>query len=120
MILLENFLKSKKAQKVLEAEAKAIFASSRKIDSNFSKCVDLIINCKGTVVISGIGKSGIIGQKISSTLASVGIPSFYVDAASCSHVDFVKISSNDILILISFVFFCFLDVLNFLEILNYH
>ena len=49
-----------------------------------------------------VGKSGIIGQKISSTLASVGIPSFYVDAASCSHGDLGKISSNDVLILISF------------------
>ena len=53
-------------------------------------------------VISGIGKSGIIGKKISSTLASVGIPSFFVDAAACSHGDLGQISSNDVLILISF------------------
>ena len=68
-----------------------------------NKVVEAISNCKnGKVIISGIGKSGIIGQKISSTLASVGIPSFYVDAASCSHGDLGKIRSNDVLILISF------------------
>ena len=73
------------------------------MNQSFNDVVDAIINCKnGKVIISGIGKSGIIGQKISSTLASVGIPSFYVDAASCSHGDLGKISSNDVLILISF------------------
>ena len=91
----------KEAQKVLEAEAKAIFASSRKIDSNFSKCVDLIINCEGTVVISGIGKSGNIGRKITSTLASLGTPSIFLHTSDAFHGDLGILRSNDLLILIS-------------------
>tara|TARA_B100001173_G_scaffold308174_1_gene317976 strand:- start:301 stop:1281 length:981 start_codon:yes stop_codon:yes gene_type:complete len=91
------------AKDVIEAEIKSLKKLKLNINQSFNKVVEAIINCKsGKVVISGIGKSGIIGQKISSTLASVGIPSFYVDAASCSHGDLGKISSNDVLILISF------------------
>jgi len=91
------------ARDVIEAEIKSLKKLKLSINQSFNKVVEAIINCKnGKVIISGIGKSGIIGQKISSTLASVGIPSFYVDAASCSHGDLGKISSNDVLILISF------------------
>ena len=89
------------AQRVLEAEAKAIFASSRKIDSNFSKSVDLIINCKGTVVISGIGKSGNIGKKITSTFASLGTPSIFLHASDAFHGDLGVLRKNDLLMLIS-------------------
>ncbi len=91
------------AKDVIEEEIKSLKKLKLSINQSFNDVVDAIINCKnGKVIISGIGKSGIIGQKISSTLASVGIPSFYVDAASCSHGDLGKISSNDVLILISF------------------
>ena len=91
------------AKEVIEAEIKSLKKLKLSINQSFNKVVEAIINCKnGKVIISGIGKSGIVGQKISSTLASVGIPSFYVDAASCSHGDLGKISSNDVLILISF------------------
>ena len=91
------------AKEVIEAEIKSLKKLKLNINQSFNNVVEAIINCKnGKVIISGIGKSGIIGQKISSTLASVGIPSFYVDAASCSHGDLGKISSNDVLILISF------------------
>ena len=66
------------------------------------KAIEKILSCKkGKVILSGVGKSGIIAKKISSTLASVGTPSFFVDASSCSHGDLGQISSNDILILIS-------------------
>ena len=72
------------------------------LDINFNKAVEKILNCKkGKVILSGVGKSGIIAKKIASTLASVGTPSFFVDASSCSHGDLGQISSNDILILIS-------------------
>ena len=91
----------KEAQRVLEAEAKAIFASSKKIDLNFSKCVDLIIDCKGTVVISGIGKSGNIGRKITSTLASLGTPSIFLHTSDAFHGDLGILRKDDLLILIS-------------------
>ena len=88
------------AKDVIETEIRSLKKLKLNINQSFNKAVEAIINCKnGKVIISGIGKSGIIGKKISSTLASVGIPSFYVDAASCSHGDLGKISSNDILIL---------------------
>ena len=91
----------KEAQRVLEAEAKAISASSRKIGLNFSKCVDLIIDCKGTVVISGIGKSGNIGRKITSTLASLGTPSIFLHTSDAFHGDLGILRKDDLLICIS-------------------
>ena len=91
----------KEAQRVLEAEAKAIFASSKKIDLNFSKSVDLIINCKGTIVISGIGKSGNIAKKITSTLASLGTPSIFLHTSDAFHGDLGVLRNEDVLILIS-------------------
>ena len=91
------------AKEVIETEIKSLKKLKTSINNSFNKAVRALINCKnGKVVISGIGKSGIIGKKISSTLASVGIPSFFVDAAACSHGDLGQISSNDVLILISF------------------
>jgi len=91
----------KEAQRVLEAEAKAIFASSKKISLNFSKCIDLIIDCKGTVVISGIGKSGHIGKKITSTLASLGTPSIFLHTSDAFHGDLGILRRDDLLICIS-------------------
>jgi arabinose-5-phosphate isomerase len=90
------------AKKVIQTEIESLQALKNKIDKNFVKVVETILNCKnGKVIISGVGKSGIIAKKISSTLSSVGTPSFFVDANSCSHGDMGQISSGDILILIS-------------------
>ena len=91
----------KEAQRVVEAEARAIFASSKKISLNFSKCIDLIIDCKGTVVISGIGKSGNIGKKITSTLASLGTPSIFLHTSDAFHGDLGILRRDDLLICIS-------------------
>ena len=72
------------------------------VRTSFEKAVRAILNCKnGKIVISGAGKSGIIGRKISSTFSSIGIPSFFVDAGACSHGELGVISYNDIVILIS-------------------
>ena len=91
------------AKEVIETEIKALTSLKKSINNSFNKVVEKIINCKnGKIIISGVGKSGIIGKKISSTFSSVGISSFFVDAAACSHGDLGQISSNDILILISF------------------
>tara|TARA_X000000368_G_scaffold207213_1_gene163582 strand:- start:676 stop:1653 length:978 start_codon:yes stop_codon:yes gene_type:complete len=91
------------AKEVIETEIKSLSRLKKSINNSFNKVVEKIINCKnGKIIISGIGKSGIIGKKISSTFSSVGISSFFVDAAACSHGDLGQISSNDILILISF------------------
>ena len=93
---------TKVAKEVIETEIQSLKKLKKNIKSSFNKAVQAILNCKkGKVIISGVGKSGIIAKKIASTLSSVGTPSFFVDASSCSHGDLGQISSNDVLILIS-------------------
>ena len=95
-----NFTKT--AKEVIETEIQSLKKLKKNINNSFNKSVQAIINCKkGKVIISGVGKSGIIAKKIASTLSSVGTPSFFVDASACSHGDLGQISSNDVLILIS-------------------
>ena len=95
-----NFTKI--AKEVIETEIQSLKKLKKNIKNSFNKAVQAILNCKkGKVIISGVGKSGIIAKKIASTLSSVGTPSFFVDASSCSHGDLGQISSNDVLILIS-------------------
>ena len=90
------------AQEVILSEIKSLQKLKFSIDKSFNEVIEAIINCKkGKVILSGVGKSGIIARKISSTLSSVGTPSFFVDPSSCSHGDMGQISSNDVLILIS-------------------
>tara|TARA_B100001564_G_scaffold129333_1_gene108156 strand:- start:6200 stop:7180 length:981 start_codon:yes stop_codon:yes gene_type:complete len=90
------------AKDVINTEIASLNKLKNSLDTNFKKTVEKILDCKkGKVILSGVGKSGIIAKKISSTLASVGTPSFFVDASSCSHGDLGQISSNDVLILIS-------------------
>ena len=86
---------------VVQTEINALKKLKKSINNDFDKIVNSILRCKGKVIFSGVGKSGIISKKISSTLSSLGISSFYVDAGSCSHGDLGMISSGDILILIS-------------------
>ena len=90
------------AKNVILSEIQSLKKLRNSIDKNFNKVIETITNCKkGKIILSGVGKSGIIAKKISSTLSSVGTPSFFVDASSCSHGDLGQISSNDVLILIS-------------------
>ena len=90
------------AQDVILSEINSLKKLRASVDKNFNKVIETIISCKkGKIILSGVGKSGIIAKKISSTLSSVGTPSFFVDASSCSHGDLGQITSNDVLILIS-------------------
>ncbi len=78
---------------------KKLYAS---IGKSYEKVIKTILNCKnGKVIVSGVGKSGIIGRKWSATFSSTGTPSFFLDASDASHGDMGQITSNDILILIS-------------------
>ena len=86
---------------IIQTEINALKKLKKAINKDFDKIVDLILKCKGKVVFSGVGKSGIVSHKIQSTIASLGVASFYVDAGSCSHGDLGMISSGDIVILIS-------------------
>ena len=71
-------------------------------NKNFSRAVDLILNCKGKIIFAGIGKSGLIARKISATFSSVGIPSFFCDPAQALHGDMGQIEKKDLLIIFSY------------------
>ncbi len=89
------------AKEVIRFEIEALKNLKKKINSSFTKVVKLILTCKGKVIISGVGKSGIIARKWAATFSSTGTPSFFLDAANASHGDLGQITSNDIVILIS-------------------
>lgn len=89
------------AKGVLEQESNALSTLASAIPSDFSAVVDLILGSKGRVVVSGMGKSGHIGNKISATLASTGTPSFFVHPAEASHGDLGMVTPADVCILIS-------------------
>ncbi len=92
---------SKIGKKVIELEISALKKLQKSISKSFDKAVSAITNCKGKVILCGVGKSFLIGQKISSTLSSVGCPSFSINANECLHGDLGSISTKDILILLS-------------------
>ena len=90
------------AKKVIEYEIKGLKKLKSSINNSFNNAVKTIINCKnGKVIVSGVGKSGIIGKKWVATLSSTGTPSFFLDPSGASHGDMGQITSNDIVILIS-------------------
>lgn len=89
------------AKRTLKIEAEAIKSLITRINDDFNTAVELIYKCKGKVVITGIGKSGLIGQKIASTLTGTGTPSFFLHPAEGIHGDLGILSRNDIIIAIS-------------------
>jgi arabinose-5-phosphate isomerase len=88
-------------RRVLQIEARAVQALIDRLDEHFTKAVDLLYNCKGKVVVSGMGKSGLIGQKIAATLASTGTPAFFLHPAEGMHGDLGMLARRDALIAIS-------------------
>ena len=89
-------------KEVIDLQIKALKKLKNSINKSFNDAVKAIIKCKSKVIICGVGKSGKIASKISATLSSVGTPSFSLSANDCSHGDLGKISSQDVLILISY------------------
>ena len=89
------------ARKVLKDESEGIELLTDFFDDNFSLAVKKIIEIKGKVIVTGVGKSGHIGKKISATLSSTGTPSYFVHPTEASHGDMGQITSNDVVILIS-------------------
>lgn len=90
------------AKEVFATGAEAILESSKRLDSNFAEVVKRILNCTGRVIVCGMGKSGIVGKKISGTLASTGTPSFFMHPVEAFHGDLGMIKAEDILLLISY------------------
>lgn len=89
------------AIQTIRTEIKGLESLIENFDENYIKAIDLILNCTGKVIISGMGKSGHIGNKIAATLASTGTPAFFVHPGEASHGDLGMISQNDIVILLS-------------------
>ena len=91
----------KEAKRVLKVEAQSLLDLAERIDENFSRAVELLYHCKGKVVLMGMGKSGLVGRKISSTFASTGTPSFFLHPAEGLNGDFGMLAKEDVIIAIS-------------------
>ena len=92
----------KRAIDCLQTEAKAIMALEDRIDDNFLRAVQLIRDCEGKIVVTGVGKSGHIGSKIAATLASTGTPAFFLNPLDAYHGDLGMLAYGDLLLAISY------------------
>jgi len=89
------------ARRTLEIEAAAVSALQSRLDDSLVRAVDILLACKGRVVVTGMGKSGHVGNKIASTLASTGTPAFFMHPAEASHGDLGMITSQDVVLALS-------------------
>jgi arabinose-5-phosphate isomerase len=89
------------ARKVLGIEASAIEGVSRRLDRRFSEAVELLNCCAGRVIVTGMGKSGLVGKKIAATLASTGTPAFYMHPGEASHGDLGMVMPSDVVLALS-------------------
>ncbi len=90
------------ARSILVKEAAAIEQLAQRIDYQFCSAIDRIIECRGNVIVTGMGKAGLIGQKIAATLSSTGTPSHFLHPAEAIHGDLGRVQSSDIVIVLSF------------------
>lgn len=91
----------KRARQVLDIEAGAIKNLKLRLDKNFKSAVEMSSVCKGRVVVTGMGKAGIIGQKLSATLSSTGTPSLFLHSAEAIHGDLGRVTKEDVVIVLS-------------------
>lgn len=89
------------AKRVLKIEAEAVLALSERLNGNFTRAVEMLLACEGRVVITGMGKSGLICQKIASTMASTGTPAFFLHPAEGIHGDLGMLMKGDVVIAVS-------------------
>ncbi|MEO8004272.1 MAG: KpsF/GutQ family sugar-phosphate isomerase [Betaproteobacteria bacterium] len=89
-------------RRVLEIEARAVGALAARLDANFVRAAQIVFECKGRVVVSGMGKSGHVARKIAATLASTGTPAFFVHPAEASHGDLGMVTRDDVMIALSY------------------
>ena len=90
-----------RAAEVLRLEARTIAGVESRLDESFSRAVDMLLECRGLVVVTGVGKAGLVGQKISATLASTGTPSLYLHPTEAMHGDLGRVRASDLLLAIS-------------------
>lgn len=89
------------AKQCLEDEAQALLELIPQLDENFDKAVNMIYNCKGKIIVTGVGKSGHIGAKIAATLSSTGTPAFFINPLDVFHGDLGVMTSDDIVLALS-------------------
>ena len=89
-------------REVLEIEGNSLLTAADRLDEAFSQAVEAILSCKGRVIVTGLGKSGHVSRKISSTLSSTGTPSYFLHPAEAMHGDLGVITSNDILLAVAY------------------
>ncbi len=90
------------ARKVIEAEAEGISSIRPMVNASFGKAAEMIYSCSGSVIVSGIGKAGIVGRKISATLASTGTPSHFLHPVEAVHGDLGRLRKSDIVLVLSY------------------
>ena len=91
----------KAARKVLETEVRSVTEAMSALDESFGKAIDMMLRCEGRVVVSGLGKSGLVGRKISATLASTGTPSFFLHPSEAIHGDLGMLRKGDVVLALS-------------------
>ncbi|MEA1893525.1 MAG: KpsF/GutQ family sugar-phosphate isomerase [Campylobacterota bacterium] len=90
------------AKETLNIEAQTLLNASKYIDDSFDRAVEMILACKGKLIVSGVGKSGLIGAKMAATFASTGTPSFFLHPTEALHGDLGMIAGNDVVLAISY------------------
>ena len=90
------------AQETLNIEAQTLLNAAKNINDDFNKAVEIILTCKGKLVVSGVGKSGLIGAKMAATFASTGTPSFFLHPTEALHGDLGMIGKDDVVLAISY------------------
>jgi len=90
------------AQKTLNIEAQTLLEASKEMDDTIDDVVDVVLKCKGKLIVTGVGKSGLIGAKIAATLASTGTPSFFLHPTEALHGDLGMIGKDDVVLAISY------------------
>ena len=92
----------KVGQEVLEIESRAVGALVPKLDQSFALAVDLLFHTKSRIIVTGMGKSGLIGRKVAATLASCGTPAIYIHPADAGHGDLGMILKDDVIVAITY------------------
>ena len=89
------------ASQCIKDEAQALLELIPQLDKNFEKAVDMMFNCKGKIIVTGVGKSGNVGAKIAATLSSTGTPAFYINPLDIYHGDLGVMTPDDVVLALS-------------------
>ena len=90
-----------KAKEVIRVEADAVASLGDRIDETFAEAVEMVYHCKGRVIVSGVGKSGLVARKIAATLASTGTSAFFIHAAEGLHGDLGVVREEDVILIVT-------------------